>query len=160
MSNGSNISGIDSSQDSSLFAQYALSAAASGSNDSAFSTAYQQATSASGSTTEVNLNHATMGQVLAASQSLGLGNVSGYLETMSTDTNGSSATANVLKDSTSYNIPTLLNNWADFDQSHGAAQGAQQILSIEKTLVTHADANGSLTVDTATYNAVSAADAQ
>lgn len=160
MSSGNNISGLDSSQDSSLFDQYTLSAATSGASNSAFSAAFQQATAANGSTTEINLNHATLGQVLAASQSLGLDKVNGYLETMSTDTDGSSATANVLKDSTAYNIPGLLDSWAQFDQSHGATQGAQQVLSIEKTLVSHADANGNLTVDTATYNAALTTDGQ
>jgi len=59
-----------------------------------------QTSAASGSVTNVNLNDATVGQVLVASQALGLGSVSGDLETMSSDTNGSSATANVLSNST------------------------------------------------------------
>ncbi len=113
-----------------------------------------------GSVTNVNLNNATEGQVLIASQALGLGNVSGFLETMSSDTNGASATANVLGNPTKYNIPALLEGWASFDASHQAGQGAEQIQSIEKTLVSHADANGNLAVDTATYNAIALADAQ
>lgn len=104
--------------------------------------------------TNINLNNATLGQVLIASQALGLGNVSGYLETMSTDTDGSSAAENVLKNSTIYNIPALLENWASFDETHGAKQGANQLRSIEKTLLANSDNNGNILIDTKTYNSI------
>jgi len=160
MSIESSMNEISSSQDLSLFSQQkALSAAVKDSATPKFSDVLAQASAASGSVTNVNLNNATVGQVLVASQALGLGSVSGYLETMSTDTNGSSATANVLKSSTTYNIPSLLENWANFDEANGAGQGAAQLQSIEKTLVSHADANGNLSVNTATYNAIAAGDA-
>lgn len=160
MSIDSGITGIASSQQLSLFSQKENTSSAANSATPNFSDVFKQASDASGSVTDVNLNHATLGQVLVASQALGLGSVSGYLETMSTDTNGSSATANVLKNSTTYNVPALLENWANFDESKGATQGAEQIRAIEKTLVSQADANGNLSVDTATYNAIAVADAK
>jgi len=117
------------------------------------------ASNSNNSITSINLNNATLGQVLVASQSLGLSSVSGYLETMSTDTDGSSATANVLKNSTTYNIPDLLENWASFDKTHGAEKGAEQLKSIEKQLVSSADANGNIALDTKTDNTIATADA-
>lgn len=161
MSIAGGISEVSSSQDSSLFSYQGISSsAAKGSATPEFSDVLQQESSANGSVTNVNLNNATLGQVLVASQALGFGGVSGYLETMSTDTDGSSATANVLKNSTTYNIPALLEKWANFDESKGATQGAEQIRSIEKTLISHADADGNISVDTAMYNAIAAADAK
>jgi hypothetical protein len=159
MSIESSMNGVSLSQDLSLFSQQkAHSTAVKDSATPKFSDVLDQASAASDSVTNVNLNNATVGQVLVASQALGLGSVSGYLETMSTDTDGSSATANVLKNSTTYNIPSLLENWASFDEANGAGQGAEQLQSIEKTLASHADANGNLSVNTATYNTIAAED--
>lgn len=119
-----------------------LLAAATGNASSA---AARSGAAASQPSTTVNLHSATLGQVLTASQELGLGKVSGYLETMSTDTDGSSATAHVFEDPTKYDIPKLLDQWADFDSSHGAEQGAQQIRAIKDALLSHADENGNMT---------------
>lgn len=160
MSIESTATGAFSSQDPSLFSpQGDLTTARTEGATSAFSEVLAQSSAASASVTNINLNDATVGQVLVASQALGLGNVSGYLETMSTDTDGSSATANVLKNSTAYNISALLENWASFDESHQAEQGAEQLQSLEKTLVSKADASGNLSVNTATYNAIATQDA-
>ena len=138
--------------------QGASAGAAAGGANAQFSDAFQKASGSDSGITSVNLNSASLGQILVASQALGLGRVSGFLETMSTDTDGSSATAHVLENSTTYNIPALFDHWADFDAAHGADQGAQQIRSIESTLVSHADANGNLWVDTGAYRSILAAD--